>query len=700
MPDPSVLTYHGVPGYVALWALTVVALGLFGWRAFHFVRLLLSARPERRDDHLAARLRLFVVQVLGQRRLLNEWAIGACHFVIFWAFVVYATGFWWTLARGLFPSLPVPYPDDVRWMAAALDVFGILALGGLAIAAYRRYVVRPDRLEQSPDATRILALIALLLVAYLASSGFKAASPHPGAVRGPAGALLAPVLTWLGAGANTGYVASWWLHLATVLGFLAYLPYSKHLHLLAAPFGVFFGALEPGRLPTGTAGAGELRDLTWRELLSGLSCAECGRCDRACPAVASGSALSPKELMHGVKTLATSVIPPLTAVLTAHRTTYLRATPSHDERPPDLGPALADGGQVVAASAGHPEALVGQAISRDAVWGCSTCLSCMQQCPVFNEHVPVIVDLRRHLVSRGEIDPHVQDALVSLTRYGNSFGQSPRARAKWTQGLGFSIKDVRRTPAEYLWFVGDYASFDPRLQAVTKTTARLLHYAGLDFGILGEGEQNAGNDVRRVGEEGLFETLREKNLKALSKASFDKILTTDPHSYHALRQEYGDGEGLGGRPVLHVTEVLADLVDQGRLPVGRVVVSPTTYHDPCYLGRYHGIYDAPRRLLRALGLILVEMPRSRAHAACCGAGGGRIWMEDGSPVKERPSEARVREASLLQGVHLLAVACPKDFVMFGDAIKTGGLEGRLRVVDVVELVAQAALPDAPLIEWQ
>ncbi len=290
--------------------------------------------------------------------------------------------------------------------------------------------------------------------------------------------------------------------------------------------------------------------------------------------------------------------------------------------------------------------------------------------------------------------------LVSLTRYGNSFGQSPRARSKWTQNLGFAVKDIRKTPAQYLWFVGDYASFDPRLQGVTKTTARLLRYGGVDFGILGDAEQNAGNDVRRVGEEGLFEALRDKNLQAIGKSSFERIITTDPHTYHALRREYGDGQGLGHTPVLHVSEVLADLVERGRLPVNRVVVSPTTYHDPCYLGRYHGLYDAPRRLLRALGLIVVEMPRNRSRAACCGAGGGRIWMEDATPAKERPAESRVREASTLSGVHLLAVACPKDLVMFGDAIKTTGLEGRLRVVDIVELVAQATLPDAPLIEWQ
>jgi Fe-S oxidoreductase len=312
----------------------------------------------------------------------------------------------------------------------------------------------------------------------------------------------------------------------------------------------------------------------------------------------------------------------------------------------------------------------------------------MARCPVFNEHIPLVVEMRRQLMTRGEVGPGVQDMLTGLTRYGNSFGQSPRNRAKWTRDLGFEVKDARKEPVEYLWFVGDYASFDPRVQEITRALARILHRAGVDFGILGEGEQNAGNDVRRLGEEGLFEMLRDRNLAALGAAEHRAILTTDPHTYHALKHEYG----LNGK-VVHYTELLESLVASGRLPVSPDGGAPVTYHDPCYLGRYGGIFEAPRRVLESLGLRVAEMPRNRSKAYCCGAGGGRIWMEDAPGGGERPAESRVREAAGLKGVGTMVVACPKDLVMFRDALKTSGLEGSLAVRDIVELVEAAMGPE-------
>ena len=274
---------------------------------------------------------------------------------------------------------------------------------------------------------------------------------------------------------------------------------------------------------------------------------------------------------------------------------------------------------------------------------------------------------------------------MNVTRYGNSFGTSPRRRARWTRELDFEVNDARKEPVDYLWFVGDYASFDPRVQEITLAAARVFHRAGIDFGILYEGEQNAGNDVRRLGEEGLFEMLRDKNLETMGAAEFSRVFTTDPHSYHALKHEYD----TNGHSVLHYTQVLEELVRSGALPAG--ASGTVTYHDPCYLGRYDGVYEAPRRLIRSLGYRLVEMPRNRATALCCGAGGGRIWMEDAPTGKERPAEMRVREAAALEGVDTLVVACPKDLVMFQDALKTTGLEGSLVVRDVAELVEEAML---------
>jgi Fe-S oxidoreductase len=301
--------------------------------------------------------------------------------------------------------------------------------------------------------------------------------------------------------------------------------------------------------------------------------------------------------------------------------------------------------------------------------------------------VDTIVDMRRHLMNESQMDAMLQEALANLGRYGNSFGQSERARAKWTQPVKPKLKDARKEPVEYLWFVGDYAAYSAGLADVTRKTAEVFQKAGLDFGLLYEAERNAGNDVRRVGEEGLFEMLVEKNVEAMGKATFKTIVTTDPHSYNALKNEY-PSNGSGPHPVLHYAELLDQLITSGQIKFSKKLDYTVTYHDPCYLGRYNGVYAAPRRVIEATGCKLVEMPRHHDQAFCCGAGGGRIWMEEGA-VKERPSESRIREAVALDGVTAFVVACPKDITMYRDAVKTTGQEARLAVKDLIELVYEA-----------
>ncbi len=603
-----------MPSLGVLWVLTLAAFGLFGWRVCQYVKILRSARPEKRWDQPWRRLWLVALNVLGQKRLLEEPVIGFAHLVIFWSFVVYAGSFFWNLVSGLFPFLHIPAADDFGWMRALLAIFGVIGLAALAVSAVRRYFFPPPRLEKSRDAAIILILITIVLASSLAGLGFPS---------------IASEMRWL--------------HIVTVLGFLAYLPYSKHLHLLASPFGVFFGALEPGRAPESSMGASAREEFTWRQLFSGLACAECGRCDRACPAYQSGFALSPRELMHKVKELVRGDV---------------------------------DG-----------RAFAGDVVKAEEAWSCTTCLACMAHCPVMNEHVPVLVELRRRLIAEGEMDKSFQDALKNLTRYGNSFGAAPRTRARWTQQLDFPVKDARKEAVHYLWFVGDYCSFDPRLAGSTCAAARVFRKAGLDFGILYEGEYNSGNDVRLAGEEGLFETLRDKNCASFAKAQFHEIVTTDPHSFQSLKHEY-PGEN-GSASVMHYTQLLYKLICEGTLPIKKKLRMTVTYHDPCYLGRYNAIFEAPRHVMEAIGLHLVEMQRNRVHSYCCGAGGGRIWMEDPPIIQERPAVTRVMEAASHPEVKTLVVACPKDLVMFQDALKTTGLESRLQVRELCELVEQA-----------
>jgi Fe-S oxidoreductase len=658
--DPATNPVAG-PAVLALaWVLTLAAFGIFGARIWNLIGLLRKGRPENRFDQPVKRIQRVIEHVMLQPRLFNEPTIGLPHLLIFWGFVVYVICFNWGLARALLPFLPawIPYPDDLGIAALFLDVFGVFVLLGLVAALVRRVFYAPPHLHLSVDANLILAWIGTLMASSLVGSAAKLVGEggHASAWR-PVGSLLMPLFSGLTVQSAFGVAkAMWWVHTVGVLSFLVYLPYSKHLHLLASPFNVFFGTLRPagdlaiaGGSEESATGASSWEQFTWKQLLGGFSCAECGRCDRSCPASTSGFPLEPQEIIQKLKrhTIATGLAKPGTAAT----------------------------------------ALIGGVMTEPEIWSCVTCMSCMERCAVLNEQIPTIVQLRRHLVSEGAVEKTLQDTLANLNRYGNSFGKSDRMRAKWTQPVAPKIKDARKEPVEYLWFTGDYAAYDPRLEEITRKTAAILQAAGLDFGLLYEGERNAGNDVRRVGEEGLFEILRDKNLDAIGKATYKVIVTTDPHSYNTLKNEY---PWNGNRvPVLHVAELLDRLIAEGRLPLKKKLSGRVTYHDPCYLGRYNGVYDAPRRVIEALGLTLVEMPRNRNRSYCCGAGGGRIWMEDTPGIKERPSESRVREAAALPDVPTLVVCCPKDIAMFRDAAKTTGNEATLAVKDLAELVWEA-----------
>jgi len=665
--DPVKISIFGLPGLLLLWLLTLVAFGVFGYRMWQLVGLLRQGRYEDRFDQLGRRIGHVITHVLLQPRIFNERSIGLPHFLIFWGFVIYATCFNWALVRGLFPLLPVPYPDEVKVVSLFLELFSVLVLISLGVAVARRLLFAPKYLHLSLDANLILGLIGLLMLSTVFGNAFRIASEGgETSAWAPFGSLLSHAFAAMPKEtAHSLAKAMWWLHMIVVLFFLVYLPYSKHLHLLASPFNVFFS--QSATRPVGdlgvrgaredlSAGAARWQELTWKQLLSGFSCAECGRCDRSCPATASGSPLQPQQIVQKIK---------------EHMVRVGLKSGNGDPAPK----------------------LIGDVITEKEIWACTTCLACMNCCAVWNEQVALIVALRRHLVSEGQVERTVQDMLGNLQRYGNSFGKSDRMRAKWTQTSGLKIKDARKEPVEYLWFVGDYASYDPRCEDITKKTANVFAQAGLDFGLLFEAERNAGNDVRRVGEEGLFEMLRDKNLQAIGKAQFKKIITTDPHTYHTLKNEY---PWNGNRPeVRHYTEVLDGLVQAGKLPLKKKLAGRVTYHDPCYLGRYNGVYDAPRRVLQALGFEVVEMPRCRDRSFCCGAGGGRIWMEDTEKVQERPAENRIREAVALEGVQIFVVACPKDIAMFRDAVKTTGHEDKLAVKDLAELVAEAMTEESP-----
>jgi len=703
-PTREVFAGFGLTSEVFFYVLAALTLLAFFWGIYSRVRKYRRGRAENRFDHLGRRI-LHALQVVARNATVtrNDRYAGLGHLAIMWGFIVLALGtailtIDYDLVRPIDHTWRFWKGDFYLWYSLVLDLFGVLLIVGVLMMAARRKFFRLPQLDYARadaqgtvydrglyvwDDWIFLGLLFFVAVTGYLAEGLRIIQGWPDfEVRwSPLGAATAAQLAYLGispARAAASHFYAWWVHAILALGVVAYIPYSKAFHVVIDFFNlVFHNEASARRLPepppeAATAGYNRLEDFTWKELLSLDACTRCGRCHAACPIQASGMPFSPRDLILDLREYADALAIGSRARL-------------DQQRVKEDGRKILFGARVAAIDG---LSVAGGLIKPDSLWPCTTCMACQDVCPVGVEHVPMIVQLRRSLVSQGQLDERLQEAFTNLQRYGNSFGQSERKRAVWTQSLDFKPKDARKEPVEWLWFMGEYACYHPALQNSTRALARLLHIAGVDFGILYEAERNTGNDARRAGEEGLFELLREKNLATLDKAKFNNIFTTDPHVYNTLKNEYPE-LNHGRHPVHHYTELLAALLECGRLKVTNPMHSRVTYHDPCYLGRYNGVYEAPRQVLRALGLELKEMPRSRRDSFCCGGGGGRVWMEEIGEAHSRPSENRVKEAAALDGVQMLVVACPKDFVMFTDAVKTAGLEGRLVIRDLADLVAEA-----------
>ncbi|MFD1659101.1 (Fe-S)-binding protein [Streptomyces caeni] len=698
-------------GEIAFYVLAFVTMGVFFWGFWRRVRKYRRGRAAGRKAVLWQSLVSRPAKGVGQRE--DNWSVGAvatnssvfrrdraagiAHFFIFWGFITLFIG---TViltidfdivrkAGTLFLGHEVSFFKGAFYLvySVVLDTMGFTAVLGLAYMALRRGVRRPAKLDytraEKPEGgysrARIVAgdwafiyLFGGILVTGYLLEAFRILAGHFPAfeVWSPLGWLLARGFEAAGMSsstAETAHMADWWVHSLMALGFVVYIPFSKAMHMIVDGVNLLVHDRSTARrLPAPPedaehVGYKEISDFTWKELLDLDACTKCGRCHEVCPARTAGAPLSPRDLILDLRQWADTQSSGITLL---DRETRADAT----------GPL----------ATGADTALAGDVVKAQTLWSCTTCMHCVEVCPVGIEHVPTIVQLRRGLVDEGTMDATLQQTLQNLSKQGNSFGKSARMRSRWTKGLDFKIKDARKEPVKYLWFVGDFASFDDRLQGNSQALASILHDADVDFGLLYEGERNAGNDVRRVGEEGLFEMLADQNIASLEAAQFQEIFTTDPHSLNTLRNEYPERGAT--YTVWHYTELLADLVESGAIrvePLGYRV----TYHDPCYLARYNGVVDAPRRLLKALGCELVEMPRNRADTFCCGAGGGRIWMDD-SMLDERPSENRIREAVRV-GVDKFIVSCPKDMTMFSDAVKTTGNEDAMTVLDIIQLVKEA-----------
>jgi Fe-S oxidoreductase len=609
----------------ALAAAIAVAGGLFARRALLLGRLVRMGRPtgiERRDD-VPERVRAEAVVVLGQRKLLQRLIPGLMHAFIFWAFIV------------LFPAIFIAMieivdPDSAPhwgWYDALSDVFCVLALIGVATAFYIRKVVRPRRFDGSHlgEADLILAWIAAIVSTLL---------------------LLHA----------TGSRVFAWAHVLLILGFLAYLPHSKHLHIATAAINVYFGRvrnrgrLEPLKFDDETPeeemrfGIGTVQDLTWKQMMDAFSCTECGRCQDACPAFATGKVLSPKLVVMGVRDHLFAEGP--------------KALEGEYE-----GPLVAETAQL-----------------EEMAWDCVTCGACVQACPVNIEHIDHIVDLRRHLVMvESRFPSEAEQMLRDVERQANPWGKPQNERAAWAEEIGVRVLEPGDPAPEVLYWVGCAASFDERARASAQSTAKLLKAAGVDFAILGPREACTGDPARRMGNEFVFQSYAEQNVETLNEAGVTKIVASCPHCFNTLGSEYPD---FGGNyEVVHHTELLAELVREGRLSpaAGEQTI---TYHDSCYLARHNDVSSQPREIAAAVGQP-IEMERREKRTFCCGAGGAHMWMEE----RERPiNEERVREA-VATGAETLAVGCPFCTIMLDDGVRSSGND--MRVVDLATLLAEA-----------
>ncbi|MCP4202002.1 MAG: (Fe-S)-binding protein [bacterium] len=650
------------------------ALAFTGFR--NIVRIVRRGGPADRSDNLIGRFIRALIDVGLQKPVFKArpW-VSLFHAFIFFGFSFYLlvnindileafVEDWSTIGAG-------PIASAFNLFS---DLFSVLVLTGMLMLLLRRFVQKPKSLtfnasvKLHPKVTtggvRTDSLIVGAFILLHVGSRWVGTALHL-AERGHGDAWLPTAslvsIPFRGFSADALEIAihiCWWMAMGLIVLFLPYFPRSKHLHLMVAPVNLALAKRTPrgelaGVLNSSQPGAEALTDLPWTQLLDSYACIMCNRCQDACPAHASGTPLSP-------------------AALEINKRYY----------------ANEHAAQLASANGDAPK-LLEFAITQDAVWSCTSCYACVEVCPVGNEPMMDLIEMRRGMVFEGKMADEVAEVLRNLDEKGNSFGDSARKRARWSRKLDFKIPDARKQAVEYLWFVGDFASFDPQSQEVSMAVANVLHEAEVDFGILYEGEHSAGNDIRRVGEEGLFDALAEQNAKLLAECEFDKIFTTDPHTFNALKNEYGPYAGASRYEVVHYSTLLVELLAAGRLPIKAKLGGRATYHDPCYLGRYNRGFDAPRDVIRASGVDLVEMPRNRENSFCCGAGGGRIWMKDHEDVAERPSENRIREALALGNIEYFVVSCPKDLTMYRDAVKTSGNEGIIEVVDIVDLLTRA-----------
>ncbi len=691
-----------IPYYPLIVLPVAAASGLFWLRARRHLAVLRAGRPIGRLDQPLKRIWGVVVYVIFQRRLLNDLGPGLMHAAIFWGFLILLVTTGNYLTNGLVETV-LGWPlGGIAWLAvvAVANLLIGLILVALGYATWRRVVRRPARLGLSRDAFVILAMILGVVLTEIAGDTLRfVALPDEPARRvallaGPLSLLAEPIGA---SAAATGFGIFAWLHLGFVMAFGTYLPYSKHLHILTSEPNVYFRNLEPrGALrkmdleaepPPGEElvfGARSLKDLTWRHLLDGLSCTECGRCMEFCPASMTGKTLSPKHFMEGLRDQIMASETALALAAGAQRAAKGGAAGGAEAS--EVGLSVARQRALEALSL----PLVDNAIPEEAVWQCTTCGWCVEGCPVLIEHVDTIVEIRRNLVLEdGRFPKELNVAFRNMETAGNPWGQPRSARLDWAKGMDVPVLGDEVSHPGVLYWVGCAGAFDDRNRKVVRAMAALLKQARVPFAVLGTRETCTGDPARRAGNEYLFQMLAEENVATLTAAhdehSVRTIVASCPHCFNTIRNEYPQF-GLTGVEVIHHTQLLDRLVADGRLVPEKHNEAVVAYHDACYLGRYNEVYDEGRRVVGSVpGQTVVEMEQHHQKGMCCGAGGARMWMEEreGQRINHRRTEQ-----ALATSPNAIATACPFCLVMLRDGV-TDLDRTDVAVRDVAELLADA-----------
>ncbi len=676
----------------------IVALGYFARTIYRRFGMLLKVASVPRFDNIPERIKAVVVYALGQKKFvqreprpatrISEQQAGWMHFFIFWGFSILAIQVITMFVRGFVPDfyLPLFTPGLLGGPYLLLkDIMQVAVLAAIGVAFYRWGVTHPARLygykpseerlarHSHWEAYLILSFISCIMIGGLLYDGgrmiYAASDPNVQAEIAwqPFSRLVGLALAGLGGvGAATfGSDLGWWLHNCVVLVFLNFLPLAKHFHIITSLPNVFFikteptGALNKMDLENGTTfGTSYINQFTWKQVLDMYSCTECGRCSSHCPATQSGKELAPRQLLLNLRD-------------------YLY---EHENEVLAMKPAGGDGAEAVNVG----ENIVGERLIHDDVlWACTTCRACEEACPVMIEYVDKIVDMRRHLVQEEARFPsELTRTFKGMETQSNPWGVDASQRDAWANGLDIP-KVAEKPDAEYLYYVGCAGSFDDRAKRTTQAVAKILKRAGVDFAILGKEELCNGETARRIGNEYLFQSMAQMCTEVLNGYNVKKILTNCPHCFNTLKNEFPQ---FGGNyEVVHATEFVRQLIAQGKIEFNLNGSKDITYHDSCYLGRYNEVYDAPRDILQLIpGVTLKEPERNRKFGMCCGAGGGRMWMEE-EPT-QRVNTRRVDQL-LETNPDTVAVACPYCMTMIDDGIKAKGVEEKVQALDVMELVA-------------